>query len=72
MIKLGDNATDSISGFTGVVTARSEYLNGCIQLQLTPQGMDKDGVPKKVQWFDEPQLVNAESKGTGGPPRDHG
>ena len=71
MIKLGDTANDTVSGFRGLVTARTEYLFGCIQVQLTPSGLNKEGEPFKPRWFDEPQLVNAESKGTGGPPREH-
>ena len=71
MIKLGEIATDSLSGFTGIATARSDYLYGCIQVQLNPQTLGKDGLPGKAQWFDEPQLVNAESRGTGGPLREH-
>ncbi len=72
MIKLGEMATDSISGFIGVATGRTEYLFGCIQVKLTPKGLNAKGGPIESEWFDELQLVNAESDGTGGPPRDHG
>lgn len=62
MIKLGEIATDNLSGFTGVVTGRTEYLYGCIQVRLTPQGLNRDGQPADAQWFDELQVVRSESK----------
>ena len=55
MIKLGDIAKDNVSGFTGIVVGRVEYLSGYIQLQLQPKGL-KDGVPIGPQWIDEGQL----------------
>lgn len=52
-VKLGSVAKDRLSGFTGVVTGRHEYLTGCNKIDLTPTGVDKDGQPHKSQWFDE-------------------
>jgi hypothetical protein len=52
-VKLGSIAKDRISGFTGVVSARHEYLTGCDKIDITPLGLDKDGLPHKSQWFDE-------------------
>ncbi len=58
-LNLGDRAKDTISGFTGIITGRYEYLHGCVQISLTPESLDKDG---KV--FDEAQveLVEAGAK----------
>ena len=33
-IKLGDKAKDLVSGFVGIVTTKSECLNGCIRYEL--------------------------------------
>lgn len=30
-IKLGDKVKDKITGYTGIVTARMEFINGCTQ-----------------------------------------
>ncbi|HLC04803.1 MAG TPA: hypothetical protein VJK02_17345 [Anaerolineales bacterium] len=54
MVKLGDKAKDSISGFKGIVTGKAEYLNGCVSF-LVEGDVDKDG--KTVNhWFDEQRL----------------
>lgn len=55
MIQLGMTQTDPISGFTGVVVGRSEYLNGCVRYLLMARKLDNDGKPQE-QWFDEEQL----------------
>lgn len=54
-INLGDIARDEITGFQGVVTARSQWLQGCDRLQLQPRDLD-DGSIRDPQWFDEPQV----------------
>lgn len=69
MIKLGDKVKDSITGFEGVVVARIEYLNGCIQFEVLPAGL-KDGQPLKAHWIDEQRLTKT-SKATAGGPGHH-
>jgi hypothetical protein len=74
-INLGDVARDTITGFTGVVIARHQYLHGCRRFSLQPQEM-KDGKPIEPQSFDEPQLELVSAKqhpttaDTGGPRND--
>jgi hypothetical protein len=36
-MKLGDTIRDTISGFTGVLVARTEWLNGCVRLTIQPK-----------------------------------
>ena len=43
--KLGSEAKDSITGLRGILTARIEYVTGCIQYELTPTKL-KDGAPQ--------------------------
>ncbi len=72
MIRLGDTAKDSITGFTGVVVCDSQWLHGCRRLTLQPSRLS-EGKPIETQTFDEPQLVSMKSKRhrstvlTGGP-----
>jgi len=40
---LGQKYRDSVSGWVGVATARYEYMNGCVRIELS--GADKDGKP---------------------------
>ena len=54
-VKLGDEVKDKISGFTGVIVSRHEYLNGCARMTLQPK-IDKDGKLPETETFDEPQL----------------
>ena len=75
MIELGKKAKDSITGFEGTVTAKTEWLTGCTRYAL--QGICKKGdVPPEEQWFDESRLESAEipiigeNKDNGGPRND--
>ena len=56
-IGLGDRVKDRITSFTGIVTAQSEYLNGCRRFGVQPETLTKDGALKEDKWFDEPTLV---------------
>ena len=37
MIALGQQVIDPLTGFTGIVTCRSEYLHGCVRLCVQPR-----------------------------------
>lgn len=56
MIPLGAKARDTITGFTGVVVARTQWINGCVRLTLQATEL-KDGKPLDLLTFDEPQLA---------------
>lgn len=51
MVELGVKGRDKVTGFTGVVTGRCEYLTGCNQVLLVP-AVDKDGKLPDGHWFD--------------------
>ena len=55
MIPLGSKVKDKITGFSGTVTGRCEYLSGCNQALVVPP-VGKDGNYKDGQWFDEQRL----------------
>jgi len=61
MVKLGDRAKDRVTGFTGIVTAVTVYLNGCVRVQVTPEKLDKDGRPIATESFDVQDLVSVKS-----------
>lgn len=54
--ELGSKVKDSITGLPGVVTARIEYISGCLQYEITPTKL-KDGAPLPVHWIDEARVV---------------
>ncbi len=54
-VKLGDEVKDKVTGFRGIVTSMTLFLNGCTRCGVQPV-MGKDGkIPDGVA-FDEPQL----------------
>lgn len=54
-IKPGDLVQDKITGFKGIAVVRSEWLNGCIRIQVQPQVLH-EGKPVDAQPFDQEQL----------------
>lgn len=54
-IPLGALVRDSITGFAGILTARSVWLHGCIRCGVE-SGDLRDGKPIEPQWFDEPRI----------------
>jgi len=71
-IHVGDIARDSVTGFKGMVIARTEWLNGCARVTIQPQKL-KDGKTIDAETFDEQQVEVVRSKyhspnrETGGP-----
>ncbi len=75
-IKLGSKVRDKVTGFTGIATAKIEYLNGCIQICIKPP-VDKNNKMPDVEYVDIDQIEILEEekitflkKLTGGPQRD--
>ena len=71
MIKLGQKVQDKVTGFTGVATARIEYINGCVQYCVKPK-VGADGKMVEGEYLDQQQLevlsdeVKIKSSETGG------
>ncbi len=55
MFKMRDEVKDIVTGFSGIVVAKTEWLNGCVRIGLQ-NAILKDGLPMDVQWIDEEQL----------------
>lgn len=70
-VKLGDKCRDSVTGFEGTCTVRSEYISGCTRVGLQPP-VDKDGKIPDAQHFDEPMLTVVEAKHVAAAPSDRG
>lgn len=70
-IQLGCTAKDSITGFVGIVVSSTEWLNGCIRVQIQPTEL-REGKPIEAQVFDIQQVeyvdvgLKNETKPTGG------
>lgn len=70
-IKLGCKARDTISGFSGVVVAITNWLNGCVRITIAPQEL-KDGKPIDSHTFDVEQVALVEEKVMPEPTKQHG
>jgi hypothetical protein len=53
--KNGDKVVDRLTGFSGVITAVVDYLNGCIRYQIQPPISEK-GEYRESVIIDEQQL----------------
>ena len=73
--KLGRELKCVVTGFTGIATAKIEYLNGCIQYCIVPK-VREDGKRPDGEYIDQGQLelvgegVKIVKANTGGPQRD--
>jgi hypothetical protein len=47
-LKLGDLVEDLVTGIKGIATAKTEFLNGCVQVEVTPKVKDKEMSPEKA------------------------
>ena len=74
IFQLGDTVKDTITGFTGVVFSRSQWLANCNTYGIKSREL-KDGKPMDLVYFDEPNLIKVEKekikedRRTGGPDR---
>jgi hypothetical protein len=57
-IVLGSEATDTVSGFTGIITAHCLYLNGDSRFLVTGKVNTDGDVPE--HWFDSGQVTVAD------------
>jgi len=55
-VGLGDRVKDRITGLVGIVTARTEFLYGCVRIQVQPEKLDKDKKVAETGHFDEAQV----------------
>jgi len=67
MVELGQKVKDNITGFAGIATAKCEYLNGCISIQVKPIKLTKEGKMIEAEWIDEQQLIITSRATVGGP-----
>jgi len=81
VINLGDQVKDPVSGFSGIVIAKTEYMNGCDRVCVQGKYVLKNKEIPEYH-FDEPQLnvikrkaikleLIEEKRKTGGPAFGH-
>ena len=55
--ELGEKVKDQITGYSGIIIGRIEYITGCDQYLIVNQKVKSDGERKKGEWFDENRLI---------------
>jgi hypothetical protein len=78
MQNLGKQAKDKITGFSGIITAKVQYLTGCDQYGITPP-VGSDGKTGDTNYFDSGRIeiigdgvtaIEVQTEVKGGPNRD--
>ena len=54
--ELGDGVKDVITGFTGIVESRTQYITGCNVYGLNSRKLDQSGNTIDVKFLDEHRL----------------
>lgn len=54
-VNLGDEVKDTVTGFQGIASSRTIYLNGCERIGIQPP-MDKEGKIPEAYHFDIDQI----------------
>lgn len=60
-LELGMTAKDKITGFQGILVAKTEWLTGCIRWGVEPTSL-KDSKPISVEWFDSDRIEVIDKK----------
>lgn len=60
MIRLGSKVRDKVTGITGIATAETRFLTGCLRYSVQPPA-DKDGKRPTIEGFDEHHLEVVET-----------
>ena len=55
-IELGDKVKCIYTGFIGIAIARTEFINGCVQIAVVPKVTKKNDMPEDVG-IDEDSLI---------------
>ena len=55
-LKLGSLVKDSITGFTGIAIARTEFAYGCVHIRIQATGMTEAGEPVGAHSFDDQRI----------------
>lgn len=59
---LGESVKEVVTGFSGVILGRTQYITGCTQYAVCNRGLDKEGKIPVWEWIDEKRLVRTGDK----------
>lgn len=58
---LGSSGKDTISGFSGVITAAAQFFTGCDRYEITPEKTGEDGKPLDGHYFDADRIESGKT-----------
>lgn len=62
-LNLGDVVKDTITGFKGVIVARTDWLNGCVRMTVQPSKLEAGKIVDSVTFdVEQLELVHAKHK----------
>lgn len=61
-VQLGSRVRDTLTGFTGIATGRTEWLYGCSRVSIEPEELSINGTVQDHHWFDEQRIEVLEIK----------
>jgi len=62
LVNIGDEVKDQITGFKGIAASRTEFLYGCVRVEVQPQKLKADKNREDSVIFDETQLLVTKKK----------
>lgn len=63
VFELGQEVRDVVTGYTGVVRGRAQYLTGCNTYAVQTRKLSDTGKPEDWLWFDENVLTATNGPG---------
>lgn len=73
-VKLGDRVKDNVTGYEGICTSITKFLNGCRRIGIQGSGLDQNNLPVDAYVVDETtvdvlksKVLKTEQEENGGP-----
>lgn len=63
VFELGQEVRDVVTGYTGIVRGRAQYLTGCNTYAVQTRKLSDAGKPADWLWFDENVLESTQGTG---------
>ena len=57
MVKLGDRVRDVVTGYEGIASGISHFLNGCVSVGISAVAVASDGKIPSMEWLDEQRVA---------------
>lgn len=66
----GSRVKDTVTGFTGIILGRTDYLTGCVHYGLAKESVNDKGGIDDWSWFDESRIELIKKNATSVEPKE--